>query len=65
MKLKDLQELLRAWAAADVKATAAEKLVTELQLSGERPSETMVLQALQLRAEATAARESVTRLVAG
>lgn len=63
MSLDDVRELLRAWVAADVKAVAAEKKVTETQLSGERPTEEMVLQAVQLRAEASTAKENVVRLV--
>lgn len=61
--MEDVRELLRAWLAADTRAVTAEKKVTEMQVSGERPSEEMILQALALRAEATAARENVVRLV--
>lgn len=64
MTLDDLRELIRAWIAADTRAVAAERSVTEMQLSGERPSEGMVLQAVNLRAEATTARENVVRSVA-
>lgn len=61
MKLEDLRELIRAWISADTRAVAAERSVTEMQLSGERPSEGMVLQAVNLRAEATTAKENVVR----
>lgn len=63
--MEDVRELLKAWLAADTRATTAEKKVTEMQLSGERPPEEMVLQALALRAEATTAKDNVVRLVAG
>ena len=62
--MEDVRELLKAWVAADVKAVAAEKKVTEMQLSGERPTEEMVLQAMKLRADACTAKENVVRLVA-
>lgn len=61
--MDDVRELLNAWVAADVKAVAAEKKVTEMQLSGERPAEELVLQAMKLRADASIAKENVVRLV--
>ena len=61
--MEDVQELLKTWVGADVRAIAAEKKVTEMELSGQRPPAALVIEALKLRAEATAAKDNVLRLV--
>ena len=64
VRVEDVRELLKALAAADVRAVAVEKMVTERQVSGERASEALIVEAQRLRAEAAAAKDKVMRLVA-